>query len=304
MATQYRSKHSCRRSNPKFQPLLFWYRLGLVVIILALWLATGCGAMNQRVQLPPLADSETGKVKDGHFVWIDLLTEDPVSAASFYGRLFGWRAARSNENGDYYLFYLDGKPVAGMSAMDNKDAAAPESLWLATISVSDLVQSVTAVTTHGGQLLQGPLDAVGRGRMALVSDPANAPFILLAAGGRGPGGGKSSPGQWLWVDLVSLDGNRAQTFYTALFGYTDTPVEDGEGHRYRILKREGRPVAGLVELQWDGLEDNWLPYFKVADVDRSIETAREMGGKLILKSGNVAILADSTGAAFGIQTSR
>jgi len=304
MEKQNRSRYPGIRSNPKFQPTLFWYRFGLVLVVLALWLATGCGAMHQRVQLPPVADSETGKVKDGHFVWIDLLTEDPVSAAAFYSRLFGWRAARSSENGDYYLFYLDGKPVAGMSATDNKDAAAPESLWLTTISVSDLEQSVAAVKSHGGKVLEGPLDAVGRGSMVLVSDPANAPFILLAASGRGPGGGKSSPGQWLWVDLVALDGKRAQTFYTALFGYEKTPLEDGEGHRYSILKREGRAVAGLVELQWEGLEDNWLPYFKVAELDRSIETARKSGGKLILKSGNVAILTDSTGAAFGIQTSR
>ena len=60
-------------------------------------------------------------------------------------------------------------------------------------------------------------------------------------------------------------------------------------------------MAGLVELEWEGLEDNWLPYFKVADIDRSIENARSFGGKLILQSGKVAVLADPTGAAFGIQ---
>ena len=44
-----------------------------------------------------------------------------------------------------------------------------------------------------------------------------------------------------------------------------------------------------------------MPYFKVTDVDNSIEIARNMGGKLILKSGNAAVLTDPTGAAFGIQ---
>jgi predicted enzyme related to lactoylglutathione lyase len=102
--------------------------------------------------------------------------------------------------------------------------------------------------------------------------------------------------------LVTPDADRAQTFYKALFGYEVTPMESGEEHRYLILKREGRPVAGLVELDWEGLEDNWLPYFKVADVERSIETARSLGGSLVLKSDNVAVLADPTGAAFGIQS--
>jgi predicted enzyme related to lactoylglutathione lyase len=35
-----------------------------------------------------------------------------VAAASFYSRLFGWRAAKSDENQEYYLFYLDNKTIA------------------------------------------------------------------------------------------------------------------------------------------------------------------------------------------------
>jgi predicted enzyme related to lactoylglutathione lyase len=269
--------------------------------VLAVFVLTGCGTFVQNVHLPPVAEAPSGKIQDGRFVWIDLLTEDVVAAASFYSRLFGWRAAQSKENGKYYLFTLDGKPVAGMTAMENKDAAASESLWLATVSVSDVDQRVAAVKSQGGKVLEGPLDAVGRGRMALVSDAADAPLILLEAGSDSPVGRKAKIGQWHWIDLVTQDANRAQTFYTDLLGYEAKPVEAGEEHRYVVLKREGRAVAGLVELDWEGLEDNWLPYFRVADVDRSIETVRGLGGSLVLKSGNVAVLADPTGAAFGIQ---
>jgi predicted enzyme related to lactoylglutathione lyase len=140
--------------------------------------------------------------------------------------------------------------------------------------------------------------------MVLIGDAADAPVILLAAGGRGPAGSKAMPGQWLWVDLVSQDADHAQTFYQALLGYEATPVEADEAHRYLIFKREGRAVAGLVELDWEGLGDNWLPYFKVVDLERSIEAARDLGGSLVLKTGDVAVLADPTGAAFGIQAHR
>jgi predicted enzyme related to lactoylglutathione lyase len=272
-----------------------------VLLILTVFLLGGCGTFSQSVHLPPVAETSTGQIQNGHFVWIDLATEDVVAASSFYSRLFGWGAARSDVNEEYYLFYLDGKPVAGMAAIDNKDAAAPESLWLATMSVSDVDKSLASVKTHGGKVLEGPLDAVGRGRMALVSDPADAPFILLGAVGDSPMGRRAKAGQWHWIDLITQDGNRAQAFYINLFGYQVKQVEAGEDHRYDIFKRDGRPVAGMVELQWEGLEDNWLPYFKVADVDRSIENARNLGGNLILKSGKVAVLADPTGAAFGIQ---
>ena len=283
------------------QPASTTRRTLTVFIILALFLTAGCGVFNQSVNLPPLAEAPGGQIQDGHFVWIDLLTEDTVAAASFYSRLFGWRAAKSKENREYYLFSLDGKPVAGMAAMANKDTAAFESLWLATASVSDADQHVETVKAHGGQVLEGPLEAVGRGRMVLVSDPADAPFILLTAGGHGPAGRKAKVGQWHWIDLVTQDTKRAQAFYTALFGYEVRPVKTGEGHRYVVLKRDRHAVAGIVELQWEGLQDNWLPYFKVADLDQSVKSARNLGGSLILKSGNVAVLADPTGAAFAIQ---
>ena len=272
-----------------------------VFILMAILLLASCASMITQVNLPPVTGPPSGSIQEGRFVWIDLVTEDVVAAASFYSRLFGWRAAQSVVNAEYYLFYLDNKPVAGMTAMEDKDTAAPESLWLATMSVSDVDQSVALVKTHGGNVLEGPLDADGRGRMALVSDAADAPLILLRAVGDSPVGRKSKAGQWHWIDLITQDANRARTFYTTLFGYQVKSVEVGKEHQYDLFIQNKRAVAGLVELEWEGLEDNWLPYFKVNHVERSIENARSLGGKLILQSGDVAVLADPTGAAFAIQ---
>jgi len=301
MKTPIKPYYQVNRAQ-SLRPTVPSHRLTLpVLIILTAFLLAGCGAVTQSIHLPPVSETSTGQIQDGRFVWLDLMTEDTVAAAFFYSHLFGWRAAKSDEDGEYYLFYLDGKPIAGMAATESKDAAAHESLWLATISVSDVGKSLASVKAQGGKLLEGPLDAAGRGRMALVSDPADAPLILIGAVGDSPVGRKAKDGQWHWIDLITQDGNRARGFYTALFGYQVEPVEAGEGHRYDIFKRDGRAVAGIVELQWEGLEDNWLPYFKVADVDKSIEFVRNLGGNLILKSGKVAVLADPTGAVFGIQ---
>jgi predicted enzyme related to lactoylglutathione lyase len=290
-----------KRAQSVCLTIQFQYLALPILIILTAFLLAGCGAVTQSIHLPPVSETSTGKIQEGRFVWLDLVTEDTVAAASFYSRLFGWRAVRSAEDGEYYRFYLDGKPIAGMAATESKDAAAPESLWLATIAVSDVDKSLASVKAQGGQVLEGPLDAAGRGRMALVSDPADAPLILLGAVGDSPVGKKAKPGQWHWIDLITQDGNRARAFYTTLFGYQVKPVEAGKEHQYDLFIRDKRAVAGLVEIEWEGLEDNWLPYFKVADVDKSIEIARNLGGNLILKSGKVAVLADPIGAAFGIQ---
>ena len=59
-----------------------------------------------------------------------------------------------------------------------------------------------------------------------------------------------------------------------------------------------------MELQWDDLKDNWMPYFMVDDIKSTINTARELGGDLIMKTGDVAILVDPSGAVFGVQVKR
>lgn len=138
----------------------------------------------------------------------------------------------------------------------------------------------------------------------MVSDPSGAVFILLRSSFGDPADKKAGIGEWLWTDLFTQNGKKAEAFYTSLAGYQVAHIEDGKDHKYNILKRDGHPRAGIVELRSKGLKDNWLPYFRVDDVDRTIEKAGKLGGKLILQTEDAAILSDPTGAAFGIQTTR
>ena len=47
-------------------------------------------------------------------------------------------------------------------------------------------------------------------------------------------------------------------------GYeTDAITLDGEAHT--VFRHTGRARAGVVELPWEQVEDNWLPYVRVAD---------------------------------------
>ena len=77
---------TCRRA-------LIWIPWVLLVAL------TGCATF-QKHALPPVP----GAHADGRLVWVDVLTEDIAAAASFYSRLFGWRA-RSDQNPDYYWRY-------------------------------------------------------------------------------------------------------------------------------------------------------------------------------------------------------
>lgn len=272
----------------------------LFAMILALIMVVGC-ATDRGVHLPPVASNPSGKVNIGKFVWMDLLTEDTSAAQRFYGDLFGWRAEISKENKDYYVFFKGNKPIGGMAAHENRDEKKPESLWLMSLSVSDVDQAAALVKEKGGKILEGPVNMDGRGRMALISDPAGAPVILLRAAGGDPAGEKADMGEWLWTDLFTQDAEAAGQFYEALVGYHTKTVDVGQDHRYQVLQSGDQMGAGIVELQWPDLEDNWVPYIKVDNVDQTVEKARNLGAKLITQDKNVALLFDPTGAVFGIQ---
>src|SRR5579859_7194396 len=66
--------------------------------------------------------------------WMDLLTSDTARAREFYGRIFGWHGAEASEEfGGYFMFTLDGAPVAGcMPAMPSMDVADVWGTYLAT----------------------------------------------------------------------------------------------------------------------------------------------------------------------------
>ena len=275
----------------------------LLTAILVLFILSGC-ATTQTAQLPPIPSGPDGTVETGEFVWIDLLTENTQDAAAFYKGLFGWQVKTWSGDKTYLIFSHNGKPIAGMTAVRGQEGKAPESWWLLSLSVDDVDRSVAVVKQNGGTLLEGPVDDVGRGRMALVSDSGGAPLILLRARGGDPANEKVSIGTWFWTDLFTRDAQAAEAFYKPLAGFQAKPLDAGEGHRYLVFKHNGNARAGLVELQWDDLEDNWLPYVMVEDVKSTISKARELGGNVILEKEDVALLVDPAGAVFGVQAQR
>lgn len=270
------------------------------LLVSILVLIGGCGGSNA-LKLPPVTESPTGQYQVGRFVWFDLLTEDVPGAKAFYSDLFGWRIDSPAGYPDYHVIYLGKKAIGGMAALEGLDGGAPESLWMPSLSVVDINRAAEQAVRSGGTVLEGPLKAGGRGKIALITDPAGAPLFLLRAAKGDPTPEPASPGNWVWVDLFTRDAGVAGDFYVSLAGYQADIVETKENRSYHILKWNGSPRAGIVELDWKGLEDNWLPYVKVNRLEPIIEKARELGAKLILQAENVAIMADPAGAAFGIQ---
>ena len=115
------------------------------------------------------------------------------------------------------------------------------------------------------------------------------------------------PGTPCWIDLSTPDQDAAADFYGALFGWT---VEEGESPEetggYRVATKDGHAVGGVMKTMQEGQPPAWMTYMSVEDVDATTERAREAGGSVlaepmsVLDFGRMAVIADPTGAVFGL----
>lgn len=289
-------------SKPKFsgwQHSFVRWRFQLMLFVVAL-LVSGC-SYTPKPQLPSISPDADGQYQVGKFVWFDLITEDIQSVRAFYSDLFGWEITPSPEVPDYLLINLSGQQIGGILPLDEQDKTIPESLWIGSLSVSDVDKAASQVNVHGGKVLNGPLDVGARGRVAVVEDPAGAKFVLLKSRQGDPDHGALSVNSWLWVDLFTNDYQSAAKFYQAVASYEFEEVNKGKTSRYHVLKKDQKKIAGVVELWSTDVKANWLPYVQVDNLSVIIKKAVSAGGTLLLRTDDVAILTDPAGAAFGVQ---
>jgi uncharacterized protein len=114
----------------------------------------------------------------GHVGWHDLLTTDWERAFTFYREIFGWRKAVADvtPTGTYLQFSAGGQTIGGMF---NKPTTAPVAFWLYYFNVADIGVALDCVRAEGGEILEGPSDIPGGGRVARCADPQGAMFALI-----------------------------------------------------------------------------------------------------------------------------
>ena len=256
------------------------------------------------VSLPPVTTAGSGERYPGKFVWFDLLTEAPDAARSFYGDVFGWTFEPFEGDADYQLLRNDGVAIGGVARVERDDPDVPRSLWLPTLSVEDVDAATVLVTQAGGELVRRPENFPGRGRLVAVRDPVGAGLLLLRSDAGDPPDDDHPVGAWLWTDLWTTKAEEASSFYAALVGYEAHELAADQDHVYRVFGRNGHARAGMVELQSQPVDDNWLPYVRVADLDETLALVQAKGGRVLLRRGGTAVIEGPTGAALGVQQHR
>jgi predicted enzyme related to lactoylglutathione lyase len=274
--------------------------LAVLSALLFIGMLSGCAGLRSAGNLPPISQEVSEERHIGKFVWFDLLTEQADAARPFYGSLFGWTFDDSSTPPDYSLIRLDGLPIGGIVNIRDK-LSQSESQWLGYLSVTSVDRTTRVSRDLGGEVIDGPVEVLGRGRMAVVRDPTGAAFVALTSATGDPPDAVPPIGAWLWTDLITNDGATAEAFYNEIVGYKVQEIRTGDGDIYQVVGRDSRARAGIVEVNWTDVDSNWLPYVRVSDVSATIQQAEALGGRLLLRIDDAAMLMDPTGAVVGVQ---
>lgn len=114
------------------------------------------------------------------------------------------------------------------------------------------------------------------------------------------------PGTVGWIDLTVEDAAGVRDFYTAVVGWESSGVDVGGYEDYCVAPpgNGAAPVAGICHARGGnaGLPAVWLPYFVVADLERSLAACRERGGQVIgeprsMGKARYAVVRDPAGAS-------
>ncbi|MGF1431264.1 VOC family protein [Kitasatospora sp. LaBMicrA B282] len=237
--------------------------------------------------------------------WVSLMTGDLDAAEEFYGRLLGWTFSQGPDRwGPYRRAMIDGVPVAGLGS--SVDLQLPVA-WTSYFGTEDADVIAERVRARGGTVAIGPL-GFDAGRLAVVADPAGAPFGVWE-GPMDTGPVLSAiPGAPVWIELRTTDAFAAALFYGEVFAWDNREAEHLEvrwEHDRVVLRTGRRSVAALAQVTDPEERPMWHVYFSVPDADRAAELADRLGADVFGEVrdspyGRVVQLRDPQGGRFSL----
>lgn len=240
-------------------------------------------------------------------VWVELSTPDAAASRDFYAKLFGWKVEviTDPQYGGYGMARIGDQDAAGIGPKQSPDAPTAWTIYIGTDDVDHLADKVKAA---GGTVVAPPFDVGDQGRMAVFQDPCGAVISAWQAAAMRTFA-VDQPNSYGWAELNARGLEKAIRFYETVFGWTHTTSEgQGDSPPYTQFQLDGENIAGAMEMNPQipaAVPSYWMPYFGVADVDRSFDQAvgagaREMVAPQDYPGGRFAIVSDPHGAALGL----
>lgn len=119
--------------------------------------------------------------KPGSLIWVELYTDDPDAARSFYSTVFGWKAEAMTFPGGTYTVLSpaesEGERPGFGGIVPSTYGGAPR--WLPYFMVNECDTVVAKAQELGGNVEMPAADMEGVGRLARLSDSFGAEFALI-----------------------------------------------------------------------------------------------------------------------------
>ena len=129
--------------------------------------------------LVPVVDDASGagdpSESVGSIRWLTLVASGASAACEFYGQVVGWEAVSSDVDGGFELRRPDGVAAAEICPAGGDHEGIPP-VWILSLPVDDLEESLRLVRECGGEIIQGSTDA----GHAIVRDPVGVCIGLQA----------------------------------------------------------------------------------------------------------------------------
>jgi len=111
----------------------------------------------------------------GRIAWLTLVVADVSTTCRFYEQVIGWSTAPADVDGGFEMRRPDGVSAAEIRPAAGDDAGIP-AVWLLSLPVADLAESLRRAREGGGAILEGSADA----GHAVLRDPVGVYLALQA----------------------------------------------------------------------------------------------------------------------------
>ncbi|GAA3955814.1 VOC family protein [Gordonia caeni] len=240
-------------------------------------------------------------------IWFDLMSSDPLTAASFYNEVFGWDAEIANDEfGGYQNFTLNGKRIAGLSPY-MPEAGGPPNVWSVYLRTEDAAASADAVESAGGHVVVPPMAVGDEGTMSFYVDPSGAAIGSWQSDRHTGFAEWGVAGAPYWFECLSTDQAAAVPFYQSVFGARPEAVPGAPGN-YTQLFYGDTAYAAVMDARGmlpEGVPSYWNVYLTVDDVEATLQEVVNRNGTVlrgpeVTPYGTLATIADPLGAAISL----
>lgn len=243
----------------------------------------------------------------GSFMWNEGWTRDLKASQSFYSKVLDWDydAMDMGEHGTYYIIKCGERMVGGMGEIKGEHWGDAPSHWAFYIDVESVDDARKRVNELGGKVESETFEIPDVGRFCQISAPDGSRVFLMTPAHRATETPRPEPGEFIWIELMSRDFDRARDFYTKLLGWKTEAMPAPSGGEYTIFNTGNGSAGGGMQLR-EGTPDDvpsiWVGYIHVADIDKTIQTAEKEGAMVVMPPmevpdvGRIAHVADPAGA--------